>query len=124
MSLAETQEIMGLLQQIMAMLDGVDLKTEKVTRNIGFNASSGGTSSLRRELHVLNMYTIALQKWSGNDTLAGIMNGIQEIIQVTTRLYMLALAINALAAGPTPFGLLYLGANAIGFAVTLNTLGQ
>jgi hypothetical protein len=124
MSLAETQQIMSMLQEIMQLLNGAEIKTSTLSKNIGYSSGGGGGMSLRRELRLINMYTVAVEKWSGSGTLAGVMNGIQQAEAAALRFYMLILAINALAAGPTPFGALYTGAMAIGFAISLQTLGQ
>ena len=112
------------LQEIMQLLDGAQLKTDKVSSSIGYSSSGSKGNSLRRELSVLNMYTVALERWSGNDTLSGLMNEVQKVQRVILRMYMLTMAVQALAAGPTPFGLLYLGSQVLGLGMTLSTLGQ
>lgn len=124
MSLAETQQIMSMLQEIMQLLNNADVKTTTITKKIGFNPSGSSSMSLRRELHVLNMYTTAIERWSGNGTLTEILNEIQTAEAAALRFYMLMMAINALSTGITPFGLAYAGAQLIGFGITLQTLGQ
>lgn len=109
------------------MLDGADIKIEKINKDIGYESSSSGGAregSLRKELRVINMYTIAMERWSGSDTVATAINNLQKLEAAMLRAYMLAMAINAFTAGPTLFGALYVGANVIGAAITLQNLGQ
>lgn len=140
MSLSETQELLSVLQEIMAILDRADLKVDKISTAVTGKSSSGksvrGYSyfgdqlSLRREMYTMNMYMIAMQRFTGNDTVSQIVNKIQSATAAAMRLRMLLLSIQtiqtAMAMGNalTPWGIAMLGANAVGLGLSLATLGQ
>jgi hypothetical protein len=137
MSLAETQEIMAVLQEIMAMLEGAGVKVDEVTEKVTGKTREGGVSggsddnlSMRREMRVMNMYMVAMQRFTGSDTLSQIANKIQSVTAATMRLMMflrnVQLIQTAISLGKavTPLGWLELGANAVGLGMSLTTLGQ
>jgi hypothetical protein len=144
MSLSETQELLSVLQEIMAILDQADLKVNKISKAVtgnepGVTGSSarGYTTdySLRREMRIMNMYMIAMQRFTGSDTVSQMVNKIQSITMAVLRLQMLLNNIQRVraimagaqvvgSAGMNPFAWLELGANAIGFGMSLSTLGQ
>jgi hypothetical protein len=125
MSLIETQELMATMREIIALLDGAEVKVKDIETKVGGEGGDGGGLSLRREFHIMNMYMMALQRFSGDDTLSAIANKIQSITAALMRLRMLMFAIEEAAAGSLgPLGWAYAGANAIGFGLSLATLGQ
>ena len=132
MSLVETQEIMATMKEILALLDASEVKVKDVTEKVT-GKSGGGVGeelSLRREMHIMNMYMVAMQRFSGSDNISQIVNKIQSVTMAAIRLQMLLRSIQviqtALAASlaVTPWGWAMLGANAIGLGMSLSTLGQ
>jgi hypothetical protein len=138
MSLAETQQIVADLQEIMQMLNTAETKVDDVTEKVTGKSSknSRGYSftedkvSLRREMYTMNMYMVAIQRMTGSDEISGMINKIQSAIATAMRLRMLLLSIQtiqtAMAMGNalTPWGIAMVGANAIGLGISLSTLGQ
>lgn len=118
--------------QVDKLLADIELRINKITSQVG--GAGGGAAgagkeaaSLRQELHILNGYMIAIQKWSGNDTLAGAINKVQEINAMILRGYMLLEVFNDLYYASTlnPFLVAYAGVHAIGFAISVqNVIGQ
>ena len=112
------------------MLDQAEAKTGELSQTIGYSSTGSvgggiyGNLSLRHELHVINMYTMSMEKWSGNSTIAGIMNKVQQVEALIMRVYLLSIALNSLIAGPTAFGVLYAGANLLGLAMTASNMSQ
>lgn len=132
MSFAEQQEIMDTMRELIALLEVAETKVGKIDDAI---TGSGGGPSLRKEMRVMNMYMIALQKWSGSDTLSNAVNKIQDFIRIILRVQMLLISIQKIqtimaaakvagSAGLNPFAWLELGANAIGLGMSVATLGQ
>jgi len=138
MSLSETQEIMSLLQEIMQMLDNADGKIDQITGKVtgSSGGSSGGDSggadsggsglSLRQQFRTLNMMGIVLEQMTGNKNVDVAVRKFSQLLMVLMRLRMLLFVISELEAGTLggPWGLAYAAANAIGFGMSLNTLGQ
>ena len=123
MSLSEVAQIYEYLVRIDQLLSGMTVKTETINKNIGMS-TSGGDSSLRRELHVINSYLVAAERWSGSDTLSNMINKVQEMQAMMWRLYILINAVNAAMAAGTPLGWLYVGTTAIGFVISAQNLVQ
>ena len=137
MSLSETQEILSVLQEIMAILERADLKIDETTEKVSGKSSTRGYSyfgdepgSLRRGMRDLNYYTIAIQEFTGTDTLSQIANRLQTAAQIAIRFKMLLQSIQVIQMAQkmgnafSPWGAVDLGANAIGFGLSLTTLGQ
>ena len=123
--MSSAQDVYNTLMQIDKLLADIELKIDKLSSGGG---GGGGASvmSVRRELHIVNMYLISLERWSGNDTLAGIVNRIQSAAQLALRFQMLLNAIIALEAvanaGAGPLGWLNLGAQGLGFAISAQNM--
>lgn len=125
MSLQETAQIYEYLVRIDQLLSGMTVKTETINRNIGAApSSSGGESSLRRELRIVNLYLVAIQNWSGDSNAAGFLNTIRQTEAAVLRLVMAINAANTFLSSPTIFGALYTGAMSIGFLVTMQNMGD
>jgi hypothetical protein len=136
MSLGDTQEIMATMQEIIALLDATEVKVKDIKAEVGGSEDGGeGDLSLRRELRIMNMYMIAIQRFSGSDDLSQIFNKIQSVSAAALRLQMLLSNIQkvqaAMAAakivgsgGLNPWAWAELGANAVGLGMSLSTLGQ
>lgn len=123
MSYVETRQILSDIREIMVLLNNAEFKTEKVKTSIGMTQGSG-QSSLRRELSAINMYLIGLETWSGNDNLSGFINKMQQLNNSLIRTYMLVNAITAALSLGTPFGWLKVGAQTIGFSISMHNLVQ
>lgn len=121
MSLVETQQIMDTIREIVSMIQGAELQTKEIKETV---EGERGGPSLRQELGLINMYTGAVERWSGSSTLAGAMNNVQEAEAALLRFYLLMNAIDTLSTAPSIFGALKLGANLLGFTMTLQNLGQ
>lgn len=123
MSLSEVAQLYEYLVRIDQLLSGMTVKTETINKNIGAS-TSGGQSSLRSEMHLINMYLIAIEHWSGSGTLADTINRIQQSTAAAMRFYMVLMAINALLESNTPIGWIKLGGQIIGFAIATQNLVQ
>jgi hypothetical protein len=134
LSLGDTQEIMATMQEIIALLDGAEVKVKDLKQDVEGTGGEGGLS-LRREMRIMNMYMIALQRFTGNDTLSQILNKIQGISAAALRLQMLLNNIQRIqvimagakvvgSMGMNPWAWAELGANAVGLGLSLGTLGQ
>jgi hypothetical protein len=120
--LSQIQEVYSVLQEIDRLLADIELKVQNLSGQ-GSSAASSSIPELRKELRVINMYTVALERWAGSDTITGIMNKIQSVQAAIIRMYML---INTLSTiqniGMGPLGWAMLGANAIGFAISAQNI--
>lgn len=120
MSLMETQQIMRDLQEIMVMLNGVTTKTEKIAADIPKIRET--EISLKQQVKIIDTTLMALQTATGNKTIDGGLQKVQQLIMLFMRLRMVMLAMSA-ASGP--WGLAYAAANIGAFSImSLNTLGQ
>jgi hypothetical protein len=122
MSYVETRQILSDIREIMALLNNAEFKTEKVKTSIGMTGS--GHSSLRSELREINMLLLGIETWSGNDTLTGTINKVQQLNNVLIRSYQLMNAIIAIGSIGTPGGWLKLGARVVGFSISMHNLVQ
>jgi hypothetical protein len=128
MSLAETQEILSVLQEIIGMLEDAGYKVDKVKSEVTGESSNGVSissgHSLRSELRIMNGYMIAIQRWAGNDTLTATINKVQEANAAIIRGYMLLSTLNDIMMASTlnPFAIAYAGAHALGFGISIQNL--
>lgn len=131
--MSEAQQIQSTLEQIDKLLIDIELRINNITGQKGGGGTSGGVGvdpSLRKEIHTVMIYLTAIQRFSGSDNVSDVINKLQEAAAAALRLQMLLMSIQtinaALALGQavTPWGWAALGANAIGFGVSLSSLGQ
>jgi len=125
-SMSSPQDVFATLQQIDRLLSDIELKITRLSTEGGGKGKSASVMSIRRELHSINMYLIAIERWSGSDTLSGIMNRIQSASQFAIRLQMLLSTVFALEAavnaGMGPLCWLNLGAQGLGFAISAQNM--
>lgn len=120
MSLAETQQIMSMLQEIMQMMNGIDVKTKQVVAETP--KVQAHELSLQKQVRTLNIMMMVVENMTGDKNIDALINKVQQFIMLLMRLRMVMLAVEA-ASGP--WGWVYAGANIAAFGVTsLNTLGQ
>jgi hypothetical protein len=124
--MSSPQDVYTTLQQIDRLLSDIELKITKLSSEGGSKGASASVMSIRKELHSINMYLVAIERWSGSDTLSGIMNRIQSASQFAIRLQMLLSTVFALEAavnaGMGPLGWLNLGAQGLGFAISAQNM--
>lgn len=127
----QAQEVYGTLLQVDKLLSDIELKIDKLQGSSGGGGAASATgqvAALKKELHSANIILMNIGRWSGSDSLSAAVNKVQDLTVITMRLYMLMTALNALAAGPTPVGLLYAGAMAVGFGMStytfMNSVGE
>jgi hypothetical protein len=126
MSLAETQELMTTMQEIIRLLDGAEVKVAKIQETVGGDRGTRDLS-LRSQLRILNVMSTLISDMSGgNKDINYLQSKINQTSMAFMRLYMLAITIQELQAGIIggPLGIAYGVANLIGFGIALNTLGQ
>jgi hypothetical protein len=82
--------------------------------------------SLRKEMRMINIALVALQKFSGgNKDIDAIVNKVQNLMMLLMRARMLMMALQVAEAGALgPMGWVYAGFSAAGFGMALTTLGQ
>lgn len=117
MSLAETQQIMVMLQEIMQILNNVQAKTRNVVEDTP--KVKEHEISLRKQVHTLNMMIALLGTFSGDKTISGASRKIQQLMMSAFRLYMLFMALDAMAG---PWGLAYALGNAAATGMTLGNM--
>jgi len=100
MSLAETQEIMQVLQEIMKLLDGVEVKTNKVNQDLPKTKESLAT--LKQIERVALRYLAITQKMGLPDAL---QNQIQVMSELLVTVRMLQMSYTMLTS-TTPIGVL------------------
>ena len=108
-----------MLQEIQQVLNGINVTTEKVTAQTP--KLTEHEMSLRKEIRTLNLLMMTFERFAGDDRLSGIINKIQQVMQVVMRL---RLTILALAAASGPWGWLYAGANVLATGIAIGNLGQ
>jgi hypothetical protein len=120
--LSQIQQVYSVLQEIDRLLADIELKVQNLSGQ-GAGAVSASIPSLRKELHVISMYTVALERWAGSSTIAGIMNKIQSVQAAILRMYMLINTLETIAnIGMGPLGWAMLGANVLGFAIAAQNI--
>jgi hypothetical protein len=126
--MSDVQGTYATLMEVDKLLADIELRIEKITSGIGAESGGSGGSgslSLRKELMIINTSIMAIQKFTGNDTLAAVGNRIQEVTAVAMRLFVVLKAIEIAEAGTLgPLGWAYAGAQGLGLAMTLSNLGQ
>jgi hypothetical protein len=87
--------------------------------------STEASLSLRQQIHTLNEMLMLIEITAGDKNIDRAIQKVQQFMMVLMRLRMLLFAIQEAEAGTLgPLGWLYAGANAVGFGISLNTLGQ
>ena len=126
--MSDIQGTYQILMKVDELLAEIELKITNITAKVVGGDTAGATAgvgSLRKDFRALNMYMIAIQQFTGSDTLSQIGNKIQQTTASVMRLYMLMNALSIAMAGTMgPLGWVYAGANVIGFGMSLQTLGQ
>jgi hypothetical protein len=125
--MSDVQGTYATLMEVDKLLADIELRIEKITSGVGAESAGGGSGSLslRKELMIINTSITAIQKFTGNDTLAAVGNRIQEVTAVAMRLFVVLKAIEIAEAGTLgPLGWAYAGAQGLGLAMTLSSLGQ
>lgn len=123
MSLAETQQIMRDLQEIMQLLNGITTKSEKVVADAP--KIKDAELSLRQQVRTIDIMLMTLSAATGDKTIDGATRKIQQFIMLLMRARMLMLALGMAMNPASGFGgLAYFGANMLSIGMTVNTLGQ
>ena len=119
MSLSEANQILTVLERIDAILNNVTVKSDKVIESTP--KLQEHEISLRKEIRTLSIRMMTMQRFSGRDTLDGVINKAQEVMAIVMRLRMLMLAVEV-ASGP--WGWAYAAANAVAVGISVSNLGQ
>ena len=123
MSLAETQQILADLQEIMALLNGVEVKSTKVVENTPQIQASG--LSLRQNIRTLNEMLLLVQVATGNKNIDRAIQKTNQLTMILYRAYILAnLVASAEFATMGPLGWAYAGAHIASIGLSINMLGQ
>ena len=77
--------------------------------------------SLQKQMRTLNLLTLEFRVLTGDPTIDGATQKIQNFMRILMRLRMLLYAVQA-ASGP--WGWLYAGANAVAVGISITNLGQ
>jgi hypothetical protein len=109
MSLSETQEIMQVLQEIIQLLDGVEVKTNKAIDD--FPKMKESLTTLREVERVALRYLALTRRMGLSD---GAQQQIQTLSEIIVTVRMLQTSLNLLMSG-TPLGTLM---SIAGFAMT------
>jgi hypothetical protein len=72
--------------------------------------------SLRQDVRLINLLMMDLEHLTGSDSISGASQRLREIMALVIRIQLTINAINAAAASPTLFGILYAGANLVATA--------
>lgn len=115
MSLAETQQIMQVLQEIMALLNNVTIKTEKIQRDLPITKDALSTF---RQLERLTLRFLVLAKRMGLPE--DLDKGITKVMELITAIRMLQMSMNMMMA-TNPFTV-FIGI--AGFAGSMLTFGS
>ena len=109
MSYAETQQIMADLKEIMALIDGVTIKTEKINTNL---PQTRAALSTFRDIERIALRYLVLARRMGLPE--EVEKATQTLTELIVMIRMVQMSYNMLMAG-TPFGLLM---GAAGLAIT------
>jgi hypothetical protein len=110
MSYAETQQIMADLKEIMALIDGVTIKTEKLNNNL---PRTKETLSTFRDIERVALRYLVLARRMGLPE--DVEKATQVITELIVMIRMAQMSYNMLTSG-TPIGLLM---GAAGMAITV-----
>ena len=119
MSVAQAQQLVGMLNEIMTYFQGIDNLSTKIQADTPKIQESD--VSLRRQVKTLNLMMADFQYFTGNDTLDAGVDKMQQMLMIGMRLYLLFDAIN-MAAGP--WGWAYAVANGVAVGISISNIGQ
>ena len=100
MSLSETQEIMSVLQEIMALLNNVEFKTQKINNDLPKTKES--LASFRQLERVALRYLVLVRRMGVSED---IDNALSKIAELIVMINMLTMSFTMLQRG-TPIGVL------------------
>jgi hypothetical protein len=115
MSLAETQQIMQVLQEIMQLLNGVTIKTEQIKRDIPQTREALATF---RQLERIALRFLVLAKRMGLPE--DIDRGISKVMELIVAIRMLQMSMNMMMAS-NPYTMII---GMAGFAGSIMTFGS
>jgi hypothetical protein len=133
--MSDVQQVYSTLLEIDKLLDGIEVKIETINGQVsGSSAGSGGgvsdgggnELSMRQQIRTLNMMGMILEQMTGDKNVNKAVQKFSQLMMVLMRLRMLLFVVSELEAGVLggPWGWMYAIANAVGFGVSLQTLGQ